>query len=283
MNYRGLARDLKNMHEIFPVNQLDDPRLEPYRDLRHRNLTHFSQRFIAEGWSVVERLLESSFLTESVLCAPKYLEQVQAKWKHSGAIYVLPNEQFSELVGFNFHRGVLACAHRKNLSSPIQWLNDHTAWPQEFLWGGVVGVQDPENFGSILRTCCGLGIDTVLVGPDCCDPYSRRVLRTSMGNSLKLRLLGAERIEEVIGQVRQRHQVQVISACLADDSVGLQEVLWQPRRLVLLGNEGHGLPRSIQNESDVRLRIEMQLGTDSLNVSVAAGIILHYASRLVRS
>jgi|LakMenEpi03Aug12_release.lakeMendotaPanAssembly.Ray.scaffolds.fasta_scaffold00784_17 tRNA G18 (ribose-2'-O)-methylase SpoU len=271
------------MHEIFPIESLDDGRLEPYRDLRHRNLTHFSQRFIAEGWSVVERLLESSFVTESVLCAPKYLEQVQAKWKQSGAIYVLPNEQFSELVGFNFHRGVLACAHRKRLPPPSEWLNEDISWPQEFLWGGVVGVQDPENFGSILRTCCGLGIDTVLVGPDCCDPYSRRVLRTSMGNSLKLRLLGAERIEEVIRHLRQHNQVQVISACLANDSIGLQEVGWQPRRLILLGNEGHGLPANVQQESDVRLRIDMQLGTDSLNVSVAAGIILHYAARLTRS
>jgi tRNA G18 (ribose-2'-O)-methylase SpoU len=267
-----------SIHQIIEIDSVEDPRLDPFRDLRHRSLTHFSQRFVAEGWIVVERLLRSDFETESVVCAPKYVDQIQAAWDKPGTIYVMPNEFFTGLVGFHFHRGALACAKRKPLI-PVQ---DFSAidWGSKKTLAGVVGVQDPENLGGILRTCAGLGIDTVLIGPDCCDPYSRRVLRTSMGNALKLRLLSSQRLIADLRSMQTMQQVQVLSTSLAADSKSLEEISWESRRLILLGNEGHGLPLDVQLASDVRVRIDMDLNTDSLNVSVAAGIILHYAVRL---
>lgn len=267
-----------SIHQIIEIDSVEDPRLDPFRDLRHRSLTHFSQRFVAEGWIVVERLLRSDFETESVVCSPKYVEQIQAAWHKPGTILVMPNEFFTGLVGFHFHRGALACAKRKPLT-PVQELSPDD-WKEPKTLAGVVGVQDPENLGSILRTCAGLGIDTVLIGPDCCDPYSRRVLRTSMGNALKLRLLSSGRLIPDLRWLQTSLQMQILSTSLAADSKSLEEIDWGRRRLILLGNEGHGLPMDVQMASDVRVRIDMDLNTDSLNVSVAAGIILHYAARL---
>ena len=266
--------------QVVRIETAADERLEPFRDLRHRNLTHFSQRFVAEGWNVVERLLKSDFETEFVLCAPKYLDRILEVWKDPHTVYVLDDEQFPELVGFQFHRGALAFAKRNRLPPLRSVIEGSAALPPSCLWCGVVGVQDPENFGTILRTCAGLGIDTVLIGNDCCDPFSRRVLRTSMGNSLKLQLISAEQLEADMSQLRQQAGFQVLASSLAEDSQSLQEVQWRARRLILFGNEGHGLPLAVQQASDIRLRIDMSLGTDSLNVSVAAGIILHFAARL---
>lgn len=264
---------------VIAIDSAEDPRLEPFRDLRNRNLTHVSRRFVAEGWNVVERLLRSSFETEIVLCSPKYVEQVKEVWRGPGVIYLLDHDKFPQLVGFNFHRGTLAYAKRGELQTVEQVLCEPNQLPRHSLWCGVVGVQDPENLGTILRTCSGLGIERVIIGPDCCDPFSRRVLRTSMGNSLKLKLVESENAERDLERLRGAG-FQVLASSLTEDSKSLPEVEWWERVLILFGNEGHGLPARIQNASDIRLKVDMSLGTDSLNVSVAAGIILHYAARL---
>jgi tRNA G18 (ribose-2'-O)-methylase SpoU len=264
---------------VIAIESAEDPRLEPFRDLRNRNLTRVSRRFVAEGWNVVERLLRSGFETEIVLCSPKYVEQVQQVWQGPGVIYLLDHDKFPHLVGFNFHRGTLAYAKRGEFQTVEQVLSESSKLPKHTLWCGVVGVQDPENLGTILRTCSGLGIDRVLIGPDCCDPFSRRVLRTSMGNSLKLKLVESENAERDLRLLREAG-FQVLASSLTEDSKSLPEVEWRERALILFGNEGHGLPVRIQHASDIRLKVDMSLGTDSLNVSVAAGIILHYAARL---
>jgi len=271
-----------NMSEVtvVTIESSQDPRLEPFRDLRNRNLTRVSRRFVAEGWTVVERLLHSDFETEIVLCSPKYVQQVQAAWQGTGVIYLMEDELFPELVGFNFHRGALAYAKRQEYTSVEHMISAPDLIPEASLWCGVVGVQDPENLGTILRTCSGLGITHVLIGPACCDPYSRRVLRTSMGNSLKLKLVGSENAEKDLRLLKEKGSFQILASSLTEDSKSLSEVPWGKRTLILFGNEGHGLPGGIQKASDIRLKIDMSLGTDSLNVSVAAGIILHYAARL---
>ena len=101
-----------------------------------------------------------------------------------------------------------------------------------------------------------------------------------MGNSLKLRLVEAENAEQDLLLLKDKAGFQILASSLTDDSKSLAEVSWGKRALILLGNEGHGLPLSIQDTSDIRLKIDMSLGTDSLNVAVAAGIMLHYAARL---
>jgi|688.fasta_scaffold00343_8 tRNA G18 (ribose-2'-O)-methylase SpoU len=265
---------------VIAIESAEDPRLEPFRDLRNRNLTRVSRRFVAEGWNVIERLLRSEFETEIVLCSPKYVDQVTRVWQRPGIIYLMEDDKFPQLVGFNFHRGVLAYAKRAQYDCVEALVSDSGAIPKFALWCGVMGVQDPENLGTILRTCSGLGIERVWIGPDCCDPFSRRVLRTSMGNSLKLKLVGSENAACDLKLLQAAGGFQIFASSLTDDAKSLSEVSWSERSLILFGNEGHGLPIPIQAASDVRLKIDMSLGTDSLNVSVAAGIILHYAARL---
>jgi tRNA G18 (ribose-2'-O)-methylase SpoU len=101
-----------------------------------------------------------------------------------------------------------------------------------------------------------------------------------MGNSLKLKLVGSENAACDLKLLQAAGGFQIFASSLTDDAKSLSEVSWSERSLILFGNEGHGLPIPIQAASDVRLKIDMSLGTDSLNVSVAAGIILHYAARL---
>lgn len=259
---------------IHPIASLDDRRLDPYRHLRTSNLTRFSGRFIAESKPLVRRLLASAVEVESVLVDVKYLDEA-AEWIPDHIpVYAIASPDIASLIGFQFHRGYLACGIRPR----------ERAWnPErcESKWSGVllVGVQDPENMGSILRTCAALGIQDIVIGPECVDPFARRVLRVSMGNAFKLNMFGTNNAAQAIAACHN-HGIESLAACLSDSSVELAEWKRSQPTLVVLGNEAVGLPRDVIDACSRSVRIDMQLGTDSLNVSVAAALILHYVQRL---
>ena len=132
--------------------------------------------------------------------------------------------------------------------------------------------------GSIFRTCAALGIADVLIGPECVDPFARRVLRVSMGNAFKLRFY---EVADSLAALQwcEKNGVESIAACLAERSEELSDFRRNGPGLVIFGNEAHGLSSDIQSAASRSVRIDMALGTDSLNVSVAAGIILHSLCR----
>ena len=265
---------------IHRVASLDDRRLDPYRHLRTSNLTRFSGRFIAESRPLVQRLLASPLAVESVLIDEKFLEEAILWIPETASVLVVRSDAIEELVGFHFHRGYLACGIRpaKRTWPEPRPVSELTHTEIQLPWTGayLIGVQDPENMGSILRSCAAFGIQDVLIGPECVDPFARRVLRVSMGNAFKLNLFEAMAPIETLAAMHALN-IQTAGACLNDNSVELSQ--WQrPSRVaVLLGNEAHGLPRDVLDRVTQRVKISMDLGTDSLNVSVAAGIFLHHA------
>src|ERR1700686_2300332 len=95
------------------VAHLDDPRLEPYRNLKATNRTRWSNQFIAEGSLVVERLLASRFKVQSVLVSQRLLRQLPADISAGCPIYSLEHALAEQLVGYAFHTGVLACGLRQ--------------------------------------------------------------------------------------------------------------------------------------------------------------------------
>jgi tRNA G18 (ribose-2'-O)-methylase SpoU len=263
----------------MPVHRLTDlssSRLDPYRNLRTTNLTRQSGKFIAESKPLVQRLVESGLQIDSFLIDEKYLDEAVAWLPQETDLFVVSGPQVSELIGFAFHRGYLACGVRRAfppVSAELFRKSDD--------WMGVmlVGVQDPENMGSIFRTCAALGISDVVIGPECVDPFARRVLRVSMGNAFKLRHYEAPDPIATI-ELLNRSGVETVTACLSEASQELGCFRVHGPTMVILGNEAHGLPESIQNAASGSVRIEMELGTDSLNVSVAAGILLHHLRRV---
>lgn len=259
------------------IESLDDPRLEPYRHLRMRNLTQYSGRFIAESRLLVERLLRSDYGVESIL-VDEGKQHLLPMVPDETQVYVMPTQQISELLGFDFHRGILACGRRRRLLELKQWKAEQAIEPT---WTGVmmVGVQDPENMGLIVRTCSALGIRDLFIGPNCVDPFARRVLRVSMAGLLNLRLFTVPKVLPALDELSVQG-VRCIATSLDDRSIPLEAYRRQGPTLILLGNEAKGLPEAVQKRAGDCVRIDMCLGTDSLNVSIAAGIVLHYVTRL---
>lgn len=141
----------------------------------------------------------------------------------------------------------------------------------------AVDVQDPGNLGAIVRTCEAAGATGVVVAGASADPFSWKALRGSMGSAFRLpivpRMAG---IDAVAACARQGFQV-VASGARSGRS--LFEIDWTRPSALIVGNEGSGLPSELTASAGVLMTIPMNTPVESLNVSVAAALVLYEALR----
>jgi tRNA G18 (ribose-2'-O)-methylase SpoU len=258
---------------LAPVTTIDDPRLAPYRELNQRNLTRQSGLFIAEGEKVVERLIESHFATVSVLAEPAYAERYEPRLPADVPIYVAPRPLLQETIGFNFHRGILACGQRGPVHSSDPILADLSQAQATIVV--CPDVQDPTNLGSIIRSAAAFGCVAVLLGGRCADPFSRRVLRVSMGAALQLPIIESQNLAADLTRLAATN-FELVGAVVDSAAEPLSTAKRGQRLALLLGSEGHGLSDEWLALAHRRVTIPMQVGIDSLNVAVAAAVLLYH-------
>lgn len=258
------------------INSADDERLSPYRDLRDRALRVQQGRFIAEGWFLLERVLESRFELASVLVARnKSRRFAEAFGRVNCPVYAADQEVIDRISGIQFHQGVLACGIR-GVGLTIGQLMAGTAAGEEVTVAVCPRISDPENLGSIIRSAWALGVKGLVVGEGCCDAFSRRCLRVSMGGALMLPIVVAADVIGAMRELREGYEVVSVATVLDADAPTLQELPRPARTAIVLGSEGPGLDREVAAACDARVRIAMKGGADSLNVAVAAALFMHH-------
>ncbi len=268
---------IMNAARFEPIDHLEDARLAPYANLRHAAAQRRGEHFIVEGRLPVERLIASQYAVESVVVERGHEQPFAAQMDAHTSIYSLPREQLKQLVGFDFHRGVMACGRRLPLRSIDRFRFADNDPPVAL---AVIGVTELENLGSIFRSAACFGIRHVLIGPKTIDPLARRVIRVSMANVFGLELYQLDEPEIQLAGLRERMNLRSIATTLDHHATPLCEFMNDDRAMVLIiGNEATGLDPQIQRAATDRVTIPMQLGTDSLNVAVAAALFMHQLTR----
>jgi tRNA G18 (ribose-2'-O)-methylase SpoU len=257
---------------VVPLTDLDDLRLDVYRNLKQTNHTRWQQIFIAEGEKLVERLLDSPYETLSIVAADSHVERLLARTPPQVPIYSLPAAAVDQLIGFNFHRGVLACGRRPR-NPPLETLWNHSGRRLTLVL--CPDIKDPENLGTIIRISAAFGVDGIIVGQDGTDPYSRRVLRVSMGTIFRMPVIQTDDWPHTLLALQQAG-IEVAATVLDPAAEPLMGSQRAPRLALALGCEGHGLSADFVARCDRRVTIKMADGVDSLNVAIAAGIFLHH-------
>jgi tRNA G18 (ribose-2'-O)-methylase SpoU len=249
------------------LTDIDDVRLAPFRDLNRRTGAASTDRFVVEGRHLVKRLLNSDFTVESIVCSGRMAAEFTAlALEQSVPLLIAADDLIHTLVGFEFHRGVLACGLRPQPASmPITT-------------GTIIicpNVRDAENLGSIMRTSRALGVSGLVVGSGAADPYSRRAVRVSMGTAFDLPISIVDEFLPTVVELK-RIGFKVFATMLSEQSVALQDINDVPHNLaIVLGSEADGLDETWSEMADVQVVVPMSAGVDSLNVGVAAGIVIH--------
>ena len=141
----------------------------------------------------------------------------------------------------------------------------------------VDGVQDPGNIGAIIRAAEGCGATGVIVGSGSADPFGWKALRGSMGSTLRLPVVAGESLLDALDAVKMAG-VQVVATAPRGGTLLSHADLRRPVA-VILGGEGRGIPESLLATADQRITIPMRPPVESLNVAVAAALVLYEASR----
>lgn len=263
----------------YSIDSIDDPRLEPYRNLKKTNLTRWEDHFIAEGIRLVERLLQSDFAVTSLLVSRQHRQRLPATVPEHVDIYVALPDLLNLIVGYRFHAGMLGCGRRKPPRPVDDWAPPRN---QPALIVGCPHTADPDNLGSIIRVAAAFGADGLLVGSSSADPFSRRTLRISMGNAFFLPIQETTTFESDLVQLQTAHDFSVIASVLDPAAQPLAQAARPRRMILLLGNESEGLPESLIQHANLAIRIPMAERIDSLNVGVASGIMLHHFTQAAR-
>ncbi len=272
-----------NAAPVIDVDDPGDPRLDDFRDLnsvdRRPDLPSGKGLVIAEGVLVVQRMLASRFRPRALLGTDRRRNELAGDLDGTDAPYYrVAADVMADVVGFHLNRGVLASASRPPEPSVTQVIDGATTIAV------LEGVNDHENLGSIFRNAAGLGVDGVVFGAGCADPLYRRAVRVSMGHALLVPYARATAWPADLDLLCDNGfrllamtpdpAARPLPAAMTD--LGAQKVA------IMVGAEGPGLTDRAMRASDVRVRIPMSRGTDSLNVATAAALAFYERARLAR-
>ena len=267
------------MKEIIKIDSFDDPRLDVFVRLTGAQLRSRLEPekgvFIAESPTVIEVALDSGCEPIALLTDERLINgAVEKIIKRCGGvpIYTAEKQVLEKLTGFALTRGAL-CAMRRPKPKTLD----------ELLEGArtvavLETIADSTNIGAVFRSAAALGVDAVLVTPDCCDPLCRRAVRVSMGTIFRVPwgVIGEDHEDwRKRGiELLHAHGFKTAAMALTDESVNIDdpELMKEERIAVILGTEGTGLSKSTIEKSDYTVKIPMSNEVDSLNVA-AAGVI----------
>ncbi|RKN12692.1 TrmH family RNA methyltransferase [Streptomyces radicis] len=256
-----------------PVDDPDDPRLADYTSLTdvalRRRVEPALGLFMAEGEKVIRRALHAGYPMRSMLLTPRWAEAMGDLVERADApVYVVSPALAERVTGFHVHRGALASMHRTPLPEP----GDLLATARRLVV--LEAVNDHTNVGAVFRSAAALGMDAVLLSPDCADPLYRRSVKVSMGAVFSLPYARLDRWPGGLAAVRDAG-FTLLALTPAEGARDIAEAVAADRDArvaLLLGAEGDGLTPRALAAADARVRIPMAHGIDSLNVAAAAAV-----------
>lgn len=291
--------------QLVSVTDSRDPRLEPFQSLPLRKASHSPPDawFVAEGRLVVERLLRSPFAPAALLVAESKRAWVQsvvlaATGDQSSTgplpVYLLPDAAMPEVVGFDFHSGILGAGLRH---TPPAWNDLFESWFQPAIHpssatdsntSGSVddragnetllvlpAMNSAENLGSIIRSARGLGAAGAILSAQSADPLSRRVIRVSMGHALAFPCYQSPAWRADLLRLRAAG-FRLVGMEHHPRMQSLHQAPRYRRQALVMGNEFAGLDGATLDLMDDIVGIPMHPSVDSLNVAVTAAIALHH-------
>ena len=178
-------------------------------------------------------------------------------------IYVTENV-FNSITEVKNPQGILAVIERKNSENEINYNEDIIV--------ALDGIQDPGNLGTILRTVDSIGLKQILVSKETADVYNPKVVRSTMGAIFRVKVIECDNLEKTLKEIKKYKYEIVVTSLQTNESI--YDIKYN-KKIIVIGNEANGVSKEIQEMADKKVKIPMLGKTESLNASVATGIVLY--------
>lgn len=234
------------------------------RERRERGL------FAAEGIRLCRDAVESGASIEYFLYTAEASEKYRADFENIISVaeksYEVSSEVFNKISDTGTPQGFM-CIIKTGLNTIMTEIEKGKRYV------GLENIQDPTNLGTILRTAEALGSSGIILSSGCCDIFSPKVVRGSMGAIFRLPFMLVDDMEVFVSNIERRGICTYASTPHEADNI--EDIDFSSGGIMLIGNEGNGLKKETIEACSRRVKIEMKGRAESLNVSAAAAILLY--------
>ncbi|WP_049515997.1 TrmH family RNA methyltransferase [Streptococcus mitis] len=219
--------------------------------------------YLIEGWHLFEEAVQAGVTIEKIFALESYRDQLatfpQTIW--------VSEEILLDLADTQTPQGIVAVIQKEEVGLP-------ELHQGKFLF--LEDVQDPGNVGTIIRTADAAGFTGVIVSDKSADIYSLKTLRSMQGSHFHLPIY--QMSSQALLKETKEAAIPVLATTLSKVSVDYRELVPIENFVLVMGNEGQGISSLMAESADQLVHISMKGQAESLNVAVAAGILIFHLS-----
>ena len=246
------------------ITSKDNETIKHIRKLKEKKYRDEYGEYIVEGIKLINEAIEEKQNVKTIIvcdnCNKEALNQNSMyEVAKLDCIYV-DEKVFNTITEVKNPQGILAVVEKQNKEKQINFNEDIIVVLDD--------IQDPGNLGTILS----VGLSQIIVSKKSGDVYNSKVVRSTMGAIFRVNVIESENLKDTIKEIK-KHKFNVISTSLDTDK-SLYDINLN-KTVIVIGNEANGVSKEIQELSDIKIKIPMLGKTESLNASVATGIVLY--------
>ena len=251
------------------ITSKENEQIKQIRKLKDKKYRDETGLFVVEGIKTVnEAIAEEADIQLIVICDDSDEQgEIKQKMLYEVAKYnmLYVNQRVFEYISEVMHpQGILAVIKKKEAQEKINYNED--------LLVILDNIQDPGNLGTIIRTVDSIGLSQIILSKGTVDPYSPKVVRSTMSGIFRVNIVQVEDIEQTIKEI-QKHKFKVVATDLATNK-SMYDISYN-KTAVVIGNEANGVSKEVLDLADEKIKIPMLGKTESLNAAVATGVVLY--------
>lgn len=250
------------------ISSKDNEFVKNIRRLKDKKSRDEQNVFIIEGIKIIEEaIIEKADIRQIIMCEEcEKTVEISKELMYEIAKYdckYVSENVFKTLTTVINPQGIMAVVNKKD--------REEIKYDEELIVA-LDGIQDPGNLGAILRTVDSVGIKQILVSRETADVYNPKVVRSTMGAIFRVRVIICEDLNETI-KILKKHKFKTVVTDLKTEN-SIYDIQYE-KKVIVIGNEANGVSEEILNTANYKVKIPMLGKTESLNASVATGVILY--------
>jgi len=259
------------------MQELSKEKLKQIHKLKTEKEREKEGKFLIEGLHLCQEALASNWELGLVLFSTVFAEYsegeklVEEVSKSGTEIFRVKKKEIEKLADTETPQGIVAVVKKKKFTLSRDFLKKSS------LLLGLDNIRDPGNLGAMIRTADAAGADGVLLSKECVELYNPKVVRSTMGSIFHLPAIEGLELEVIIPQMKSSGFKIFVSD--VHQGKDYNRVSYLEKTCLIIGSEAFGISEQILNLADERVRIPIFGKAESLNASVAAGILLYEIGR----
>lgn len=259
------------------IKSKENEKIKHIKKLKDKKYRDKFEQYIIEGTRMIEEAISEQIDIESIVicedCIKDFTlsETMLYEIAKYNCIYVAENI-FTSLTEVSSPQGILAIINKSKIKIDIDYTEDIIVV--------LDNIQDPGNIGTILRTIDSTNLKQVIISKNSADAYNPKVIRSTMGAIFRLNIIESIDLEKTLVEIKKHKYKVLVTSLNAKESIYQTEL---KKVAIVMGNEGNGVSENILKKADKQIKIPILGATESLNVSVATGIILYEYVRKIQN